>query len=115
MTRVRFFLPGGGDIPATTTGFGAVFTDVDGQAGDDDRDGHDGRGDHDGHGRAATVLEYFNVEGRLIHRAIVPASPGDGTQSFFGAIFKDALIARVRITTGNVAPDPTIRRSATLS
>ena len=29
ITEVDFFVPGGGNIPATTTGFGAVFTDVD--------------------------------------------------------------------------------------
>ncbi len=29
VTKVEFFVPGGGDIPAVTNGFGAVFTDVD--------------------------------------------------------------------------------------
>ena len=36
----------------------------------------------------------------------MPASPGDGNLSFFGIIFEDARIARVRITTGNVALGP---------
>jgi hypothetical protein len=38
--------------------------------------------------------------------SFVPASPGDGNQSFFGVKFNDARIARVRITTGDVAPGP---------
>lgn len=29
VTEAQFFVPGGGNIPAVTTGFGAVFTDVD--------------------------------------------------------------------------------------
>jgi len=39
-------------------------------------------------------------------QGVVPASPGDGSLSFFGIVFKDARIARVRITSGNVAPGP---------
>jgi hypothetical protein len=38
--------------------------------------------------------------------SFVPASPGDGSQSFFGVKFTDARIARVKITTGDVAPGP---------
>jgi len=38
--------------------------------------------------------------------SFAPASPGDGSQSFFGVIYNDARIARVRITTGDVAPGP---------
>jgi len=98
--KVRFFLPGGGDIPATTTGFGAVFTDVDRQG-----DGDDDHGDHDGR-RSATTIEYFDADGKRVYTAVVPASPGNGTQSFFGAIFKETGIARVRIVTGNAAPGP---------
>ena len=33
VTRVAFFLPGGGELPAVTSGFGAVFSDVDQQNG----------------------------------------------------------------------------------
>jgi hypothetical protein len=36
----------------------------------------------------------------------VPASPGDGSQSFLGIMFNDPLIARVRIKSGHVAPGP---------
>jgi hypothetical protein len=37
---------------------------------------------------------------------VVPASPGDGRLSFFGVVFDDARIARVRIISGNVAQGP---------
>jgi hypothetical protein len=97
VSKVRFFVPGGGDIPATTAGFGSVFTDVDRQGDGDD--------DHDGH-RAATTIEYYDAAGKRVFTAVVPASPGDGSQSFFGAIFKETGIARVRIVTGNAAPGP---------
>ena len=35
VTNARFFVPGGGELPATTNGFGAIFSDVD-QLDDDD-------------------------------------------------------------------------------
>ena len=62
--------------------------------------------DKHGNRHASTKIEYFNAEGRLIYSSLVPASPGDGNLSFFGIIFEDARIARVRITTGNVALGP---------
>ena len=51
-------------------------------------------------------MEYFDAYGKLLFSSFVPASPGDGSLSFFGIVFEDARIARVRITTGNVAPGP---------
>ena len=56
--------------------------------------------------RASTLMEYFDADGKLIFSSFVPASPGDASLSFFGIVFDDARIARVRITTGNVAPGP---------
>ncbi|HSD21523.1 MAG TPA: hypothetical protein VLC54_15860, partial [Anaeromyxobacter sp.] len=44
--------------------------------------------------------------GELLFSSFVPASPGDGSQSFFGIAFDEARIARVRITSGDVAPGP---------
>jgi hypothetical protein len=40
----------------------------------------------------------------VLFSSSVPASPGDGSLSFFGIVFDDARIARVRITSGNAAP-----------
>ena len=89
-----FFVPGtNGGVAATVTGFGAVFTDVD-------------RPDGKKHGTASTSIEYFGVDGELLFSGSVPASPGDGSQSFLGIMFNDPLIARVRIKSGNVAPGP---------
>ena len=54
----------------------------------------------------STLISYFGVDGKLLFSGFVPASPGDGSLSFFGIVFDDARIARVRITSGNVAPGP---------
>jgi hypothetical protein len=94
LTRVEFFLPGSqGATPATTAGFGAVFTDV------DQPDGGPGQRDGDA---ASTVVKFFDIYGRLLYSSTVPSSPGDGGLSFLGVLFDDARIAKVRIYTGNV-------------
>jgi hypothetical protein len=101
LTEASFFVPGTkGATPATVKGFGAVFTDV---------DEPDGIGPLKKRGNprgASTRMDYFDIDGKLIFSGFVPASPGDGSLSFFGIVFEDARIARVRITTGNVAPGP---------
>jgi hypothetical protein len=102
ITDVDFFVPtvaGGANIPAATTGFGAVFTDVDQPDGS-------GPGKKRGNRRASTLIQYFDADDELLFSSFVPASPGDGSVSFFGVVFKDARIARVRIRSGNVAPGP---------
>ena len=98
VTDVDFFVPGGG-AAATVSGFGAVFTDVDQPDGS-------GPGEKQGNREASTLIEYFGTDGSLLFSSFVPASPGDGSVSFLGIVFKDARIARVRITSGNVAPGP---------
>jgi len=109
ITEALFFVPGknpdlppGSDpvSPATVRGFGAVFTDV------DEPDGLGPRMKRGNPRGASTRLDYFDVDDKLIFSGFVPASPGDGSLSFFGIVFDDARIARVRITTGNVAPGP---------
>lgn len=100
ITEALFFRPGSnGSLPATVTGFGAVFTDVDQPDGS-------GPGEKRGNRGASTLMEFFGVNGELLFSSFVPASPGDGSQSFFGIKFNDARIARVKITTGDVAPGP---------
>jgi hypothetical protein len=101
LTQASFFIPGtNGAEPATVRGFGAVFTDV------DEPDGIGVLKKSGSPRGASTRLEYFDVDGNLIFSGFVPASPGDGSLSFFGVVFDDARIAQVRITTGNVAPGP---------
>ena len=98
ITEGSFFIPGtNGAVPATVRGFGVVFTDVDQPDGS-------GPGAKRGDREGSTVVEYFDKNGRLLFSSFVPASPGDGNLSFFGIVFEDARIARVRIETGDVAP-----------
>ena len=65
---VRFFVPGS-STPATTSGFGSVFTDV-------DRSGK-------------TQIKYFDERDRPLATFDVPASPGSETLSFLGVRFLD--------------------------
>jgi hypothetical protein len=94
-TEGLFFVPGtNGATPATVTGFGAVFTDVD----EPDASHETKSREH------STKIEYFDADGHRLFTGFVPASPGDGSLSFFGIVFDDPLIARVRITTGESRP-----------
>jgi hypothetical protein len=100
VTEALFFVPGtNGSVPATVRGFGAVFTGVDLPDGS-------GPGAKRGNRQASTLIEFFDAFGMPIFSGFVPASPVDGSQSFFGIVFDDARIARVRITAGNTAPGP---------
>jgi hypothetical protein len=100
VTEALFFLPGSnGAVPATVSGFGAVFTDVDQPDGSGPSKKRGNRG-------ASTLIEYFGADGKVLFSSFVPASPGDGSLSFFGIVFDEPLIARVRITTGDTAPGP---------
>jgi hypothetical protein len=103
ITEGLFFVPGtNGSVPALVSGFGAVFTDVDQPDGSGPSKKRGNRG-------ASTLIEYFGADNKLLFSSFVAASPGDGSLSFFGIVFKDPLnppIARVRITTGDKAPGP---------
>jgi hypothetical protein len=99
ITNARFFVPGGGELPATTRGFGAIFVDVDTQ-GPNESLGAGGRR------RIPSTMSFFSADGRTLFTVPVPASQGDGSLSFLGVLFNDARIARVRIRAGDVAPGP---------
>ena len=75
---VQFFEPGS-TTPATTSGFGAVFTDVD---------------------RPGTKIAYFDAIGDKLATFDVPVSPGSETLSFLGVRFLEDRVAMVRITSG---------------
>jgi len=94
-TDTRFFVPGGGELPATTKGFGAVFSDVDTQVS---------KAGAPGERLLPTIVWFFGANGKLLFRSEVPASQGDASLSFLGVVFDDARIARVRIRAGSVAP-----------
>ena len=70
-----------------------------------DVDRPDGNGKRGG-SRGSTRIQYFGVDGKPLFSGSVPASPGAGSLSFFGVVFDEALVGRVRITTGNKAPGP---------
>ena len=101
VTETTFFVPGpdADTKPATTRGFGAVFTDVDLPDGS-------GSEHNNGNRKASTLVEYFDPDGGLLYKNAVPAAPGDKSVSFLGIVFADARIARVRITSGDAAPGP---------
>ena len=96
VTNALFSVPGtNGAAAATVTGFGAVFTDVDEQGRLRVEQG--GKTE-----KAGTQIKYFDRAGKQLFSSFVPASPGDGSLSFFGIIFNDARIASVRIRTDSV-------------
>jgi hypothetical protein len=81
VTDVHFFIAGA-DTPARVNAFGAVFTDVDLPDG--------------------TSLEYFDADGESLGLVYLP--PANNGLSFVGVQFEAAVVARVRITSGNTAP-----------
>ncbi len=100
VTEVEFSVPGSnGNTPATSTGFGVVFTDVDSPDGSRP-------GNRTGNRHASTLIEYLGPHGELLFTSSAPASPGNGNLSFLGVVFGDSRIARVKIIAGDVAPGP---------
>ncbi len=82
VVEVLFFVPGT-HRPATTKGFGAVFTDVDRKEG--------------------TKIEFFDVNGALLTTVAAPPAKGNETLSFAAAGFNAGeQVYLVRITSGNV-------------
>jgi hypothetical protein len=88
ITEVHFFVPGS-TTPATVSGFGAVFTDV--------------------NVRTSTKIEYFDADDKPLFRAFVqPLAQQHQTLSFLGVRFEEGeRIAKVRITSGNAPLSPT--------
>jgi len=93
ITDGTFSVPGtGGTVPATVSGFGVVFTDVD-LAG-------------------SSSLQFFDTQDNSLGIFNAPCgsgptcSPTDGTLSFLGVLFTTERIARVRIINGNTALGP---------
>lgn len=86
VTDVSFFVAGT-NIPATSRGFGAVFSDVD-VAG-------------------STKIEFFGAGDVSLGSHDVPAAgAGSASFSFLGVFFEDAVVTRVRITSGSAALAP---------
>jgi len=84
VTDVKFFVPGT-TTPASITGFGAVFADVD--AAD------------------TTTITYYDESNKPLDTLAAP--PADAGLSFLGASYAGGTrVSRVRIRTGNTAPGP---------
>lgn len=84
---VVFHVPGNTAIPAASSGFGAVFTDVD--------------------TATSTRMEFYAPDGTLLYEKSVLAGAGDAYLSFLGVSFDAGeLVARVRIVSGNAALGP---------
>jgi hypothetical protein len=93
VTDARFFVPGtAGGSSAATSGFGAIFSDVD--------------------LANTTRMDFFNLDDQLLFTAFVPPVTAVGanlnnTFSFLGVHFDAGeLIKSVRIVTGNTALGP---------
>jgi hypothetical protein len=84
VTDVRFVVAGS-NTPALVTGFGSVFADV-GLTG-------------------STTLEYFDAGGNRLLTVTAPQRSDAAGLSFIGAVFDSAIVARVRITSGNTPID----------
>lgn len=83
---VNFFIPGS-TTPAFTTGFGAVFSDVD--------------------LANTTTIQFFNLANASIGNVFAPNIAGNQTLSFAGGLFNAGeQVGRVRITSGNSALGP---------
>jgi hypothetical protein len=81
ITDVTFFVPGT-TTPAWTSGFGAVFSDVD--------------------VATATSIQYFDLLGNSLGTFFAQSIGGNETLSFLGVLFNAGeQIGRVRITSGN--------------
>lgn len=90
---VTFFVPGT-TTAAFTNGFGSIFTDVD-LAG-------------------STTLSFFGNSNIFLGTFSAPNIAGNETLSFLGVLFGDAIVSRVRITSGNAALSPGQLESAAI-
>jgi hypothetical protein len=84
------FVVAGSNTPATVTGFGSVFADV---------------------GRAhSTRIEFYDVNGNRLLTIAAPRRSDEKGLSFAGAVFPSAVIARVRVISGDtpVGPDDNV-------
>lgn len=88
ITEVLFFVPGT-STPATTSGFGVVFTDV-------NRD-------------STAKIEYLDINGNLLFsRNVLPGTTQRESLSFLGVGFNAGeQVYLVRITSGNILLSPT--------
>jgi len=85
---VAFRVPGAA-TPAATRGFGVVFSDV-------ERVG-------------SASIKLFDAEGRSLGQYHAPVRTDPAGFSFVGVVFESAIVARVRITSGQQALGPDVQ------
>ena len=95
VTNIDFFLPGT-KTKGVVKGFGAVFTDVD--------------------SAESSSIEAFGIDGSLLGKRYVTATPGSASFSFVGISLPGVpRIARVRITSGGLILSDGLQDSAIAS
>jgi len=88
---VHFRIPGE-DRPAVSTGFGAVFSDVD--------------------TARQTSLTFYGLDDEMLGTYFVPSAPIDNESlSFLGVKFDEAVVTRVRIVNGDTALEAGVTES----
>lgn len=97
ITDGLFFIPGSnGGIPASTRGFGAVFTDVD--------------------SNNSTLIQYYDLNNNLLfERNVLADTVANQGLSFLGVSFTEgSVVSRVRIISGNTALGQGVNESGLL-
>lgn len=87
ITDVNFFVPGT-NVPALTSAFGAIFSDVDMPN--------------------SSFIQFFDSANSSLGLFFVPVIAGNGTFSFLGLKFDSPVVSRVRIGSGNGVLGPTV-------
>jgi hypothetical protein len=90
VTDIHFFVAGS-TKPARVTGFGSVFEDV---------------------GRAhSTTIEFYDVDGNRLLKAVAPRATDAKGLSFVGAVFDAPIVAWVRVKAGTtpIGPDDNVK------
>jgi hypothetical protein len=85
LIETRFNVPGTG-IPAVVSAFGVVFSDVD--------------------KRNRARVEFYDSRGKLLTKVFAPPRVDDFGQSFVGVVFESAVVALVRIFSGDAPLGP---------
>ena len=100
ITDVTFFVPGSnGETPAATSGFGAVFSDVDSPDGG-------GRGVRQSQRRASSEIQYYDCRRQAAVQERHRILAGDGERSPSSASSSDdPRITCIRIITGHRTPE----------
>lgn len=82
-TNIHFFVPGT-SLPATVTGFGAIFSDIDLEN--------------------SSAIELYGADGSLLYKSFLPkAGAASKGFTFFGTTSSSERVARVRILAGSHA------------